>query len=285
MLRLDPAAAPLWRSTDSLQFGVDPVLARLDGVAPGADHVVAALAAGTDRVALAELADRVGLHPLDLAALLDDLAPVIAEPSPSPPALSVRVTGAPDLARRLARHLLLEPDAGGPDLVILAAHHLVPPAETVRWLALDVPHLAVVHGDQAVTLGPLVLPGTTPCLRCADEHRLDDPAWAAVAAQLLRRRTSRTAGPVALGLRVAALLADVLRARREGAPTGLEGAALRVAPDGSVSRVPRPWHGRCWCRTAGPAAPGPTGTGTAPASPDAAPPTGPTTAAGGRAPA
>jgi bacteriocin biosynthesis cyclodehydratase domain-containing protein len=50
-----------------------------------------------------------------------------------------------------------------------------------------VPHLTVRVRDGAGLIGPLVIPGVTSCLRCADLHRSDkDPAWAAVATQLCR---------------------------------------------------------------------------------------------------
>ena len=48
-----------------------------------------------------------------------------------------------------------------------------------------VPHLAVRVRDGTGLVGPLVIPGVTSCLGCADLHRSDrDAAWPAVAAQL-----------------------------------------------------------------------------------------------------
>ena len=48
-----------------------------------------------------------------------------------------------------------------------------------------VPHLPVRVRDGAGLVGPLVIPGVTSCLACADLHRTDrDAAWPAVAAQL-----------------------------------------------------------------------------------------------------
>jgi hypothetical protein len=49
------------------------------------------------------------------------------------------------------------------------------PDELVRD---DVAHLLVRFGEGAATLGPLVVPGRTACLRCIDAHLTDtDPAW------------------------------------------------------------------------------------------------------------
>jgi bacteriocin biosynthesis cyclodehydratase domain-containing protein len=48
-----------------------------------------------------------------------------------------------------------------------------------------VPHLPVRVRDGAGLVGPMVIPGVTSCLDCADLHRCDrDAAWPAVAAQL-----------------------------------------------------------------------------------------------------
>ena len=48
-----------------------------------------------------------------------------------------------------------------------------------------VAHLAVRVRDGTGLVGPLVIPGVTSCLGCADLHRRDrDAAWPAVAAQL-----------------------------------------------------------------------------------------------------
>jgi hypothetical protein len=280
VLRIDPAAPPIWRTPDRLQLGLDPVLVDLEPVPVGTEAVVHALALGTDRRGLEAVARRGGLTDLD--GLLERLAPALLPPRAREAALPrTAVDGPPDLEEAFRTWLPPEPD-GRPDLVLVAAHHLVPPAATVRRLAEDVPHLAVVFGDQAAVVGPLVLPGRTPCLRCADEHRLEDPTWAAVAAQLLRRTTSRTAVSLRTRLAAWAAIGDVLESVRSGAPTGLEGSALRIGADGAVSRLPRPWHARCWCRAPTPAPPG---TSTAGAHRAAARPTGPRTAGGGPAPA
>ena len=51
--------------------------------------------------------------------------------------------------------------------------------------AAGVPHLPVRVRDGVGLVGPLVIPGVTSCLGCADLHRSDrDAAWPALAAQL-----------------------------------------------------------------------------------------------------
>jgi hypothetical protein len=284
VLRIDPAATPLWRTPDSLQFGHDPELVRLEEVPPGAEEVISALLHGTDRRGLTSIAAGAGFVGLD--ALLERLDGILLHGAPEPPPLAVAIDGPPDLAA-LVRPWFGDAPAGRPDVVVVVAHHLVPPADTVRALAEDLPHLALVFDDQAAVVGPHVVPGRTPCLRCAEEHRLDDPARRAVAAQLLRRGPARTTRSIGTRLAACAALGDALDALRLGSGTGLEGAALRIGADGGISRERRPWHARCSCRSAdGPAppAPAPTGTGTAGAPPGAAPASAPTTAAADRAP-
>lgn len=277
MLRLDPAAPPLWRTPDSLQLGHDPALVVLDGVPPGAEQVLHALVAGAARRQLEAVAEAAGLDDLD--GLLTALQPALVRGTRERAPLRIAVDGPPDLVE-LVQPWFGPVDPGSPEVVVIVAHHLVPPADTVRRLADDVPHLPLVFGDQAAHVGPFVVPGRTPCLRCAEEHRLDDPAWRAIAAQLLRRGRARTASSIRVRLTACGALGDAIDGLRERGTTGLEGAALRVAPDGTVSRVRRPWHERCWCRTPAATAPrdrDPTGTGTAAAPPAAAPPSAPTT--------
>lgn len=76
----------------------------------------------------------------------------------------------------------------GPDLVILT-DALVPRPEVVAALMTGgVPHLLVRTRDTAGIVGPLVVPGLTSCLRCADLHRCDrDECWPHIAAQLAGR--------------------------------------------------------------------------------------------------
>ncbi|TDS75958.1 hypothetical protein CLV52_3072 [Amnibacterium kyonggiense] len=285
MLRIDPAAPPLWRTPDSLQFGHDPALAVLEDVPPGAEQVLHALTVGVGRRRLEAVADEAGLDDLD--GLLRRIRPALVPGALETPPLRIALDGPPDLTG-LIRHWFGPEEDAAPDVAVVVAHHLVPPAATVRRLAADLPHVALVFGDQAAVVGPAVVPGATPCLRCAEEHRLDDPAWRAIAAQLLRRGPARTSRSIRVRLAACGVLGEALDRMRDGGPTGLEGVAVRIAADGAISRVPRPWHERCSCRSpaaAGPPDPAPTGSGTAAAPPAAAPPSAPTTPAAGPAPA
>ncbi|MFG3524666.1 TOMM precursor leader peptide-binding protein [Nocardia nova] len=74
------------------------------------------------------------------------------------------------------------------DLVILT-DALVPVPELVSMLLVRrIPHLQVRIRDGHGVIGPLVLPGGTSCLRCADLTRTEfDAEWPHLAAQLLGR--------------------------------------------------------------------------------------------------
>ena len=71
------------------------------------------------------------------------------------------------------------------DLVVLARPWAASDPLAAAVQAGQVPHLvATVRGETGV-VGPLVVPGRTSCLRCADLHRRDaDPRWPRLAVQL-----------------------------------------------------------------------------------------------------
>lgn len=71
------------------------------------------------------------------------------------------------------------------DLVVLSDNLVTDPRMRRDLHSHGVAHLAVRVRDGTGLVGPLVVPGITSCLDCADLHRRDrDAAWPAVAAQL-----------------------------------------------------------------------------------------------------
>lgn len=112
-----------------------------------------------------------------------------------------------------------------PDLVVLV-EPADDPAERERLQRAGTPHLLVGLRELTGFVGPMVLPGETPCLRCLDLQRSDrDPAWPLLAAQL--GRPGPSACDVVLAAAVAAIgagqaLAHLDRAARahpaEGSP-------------------------------------------------------------------
>ena len=141
--------------------------------------------------------------------------------------------------RRLAR---VAPSAtgrlAGADLVVLCRPG--PPPEA--------PHLVAQARDGAGVVGPLVVPGRTPCLRCLDLTRTDlDPDWPALAAQLPGHEP---AAPVVLAAAVAAqAAAQALQALDGAASPATAGGTLElVPPDWRWRRRSWPAHPDCGCR-------------------------------------
>ncbi|MDD7923541.1 ThiF family adenylyltransferase [Actinomycetospora chibensis] len=132
------------------------------------------------------------------------------------------------------------------DLVVLADGARPDPVATSELVVAGRVHLPVGVVDGVGTVGPLVVPGMTPCLRCEDLRRTDvDPVWPRVAAELAGRRV---AVPVALAAATAALAAGQSLAHLEGAVPAARGAALVLEPDGTHRSRPARRHPDCGCR-------------------------------------
>lgn len=172
-----------------------------------------------------------------------------------PPGLPAHVAGRPAHAGHPA-HAGLPPGlaTGGtlpsrPDLVVLAGpQHPELPAALV---SAGIPHLAVTAGEAIGTVGPLVVPGRSACLRCLDLARAErDPAWPRILAQVAGREPDPPACDVTLAAAVAAqaarqVLACVDRAEPPAAVT--DGTLELVLPGWQWRR--RSWrqHARCGC--------------------------------------
>jgi bacteriocin biosynthesis cyclodehydratase domain-containing protein len=151
-----------------------------------------------------------------------------------------------------------------PDLVVLAPTW-ADPLDHARQLVLDrTPHLAVEVRDATGVVGPLVLPGRTPCLRCLDLTRGDlDPSWPALAAQLTTASSQQSACDGPLALAVAAQAAMQVLAVVDGSadPATLGGTLELALPDWRWRRRSWPRHDDCDCGRSG----------RAPAPPDSGP--------------
>ncbi|MDD7934895.1 ThiF family adenylyltransferase [Actinomycetospora straminea] len=155
----------------------------------------------------------------------------------------------------VARASLAPPPPGAPaarrwltaqaDLVVLA-DAVRPDALAAHRLVLDGrAHLPVAVQDGTATVGPLVLPGATPCLRCDDLARTDgDPAWPRLAAELAAHRA---VVPVALAATAAALAVTEILAVLDGGPAVTRGVVLALGPDGARDARPVRRHPGCGC--------------------------------------
>lgn len=136
-----------------------------------------------------------------------------------------------------------------PDLTVVA---LEGPIDDDRRAALHAnggAYLAVELGADSASIGPLVLPGLTSCLRCADLHRTDrDPAWPALAVQLALPRRYGPASDVALATLLAGTAALQALAFLDGDdPATVEGTLELRLPDWRLRRRTRPAHPSCGC--------------------------------------
>ena len=120
-------------------------------------------------------------------------------------------------------------------------------------LADDVPHLAVATAGAAARVGPLVVPGASACLWCADRRATElDPAWPAIADQLRlqhprARAVSTPLTALCAAYAVTEVLAVVDRARAAYEPLTLDAQLeLRVA-DPLPRVLAAPPHPLCGC--------------------------------------
>lgn len=147
-------------------------------------------------------------------------------------------------------HAVVNPE--GTDLVVLTDFLGVEPRLLRDLHDARVPHLQVRVRDGMGLVGPMVLPGLTSCLGCADLHRSDrDAAWPAVAAQLrdtvgaADRATVLATAALALGQIDTALSA--IRGEPARPPVTL---STTLEFDGSTSTIATrywPRHPMCPC--------------------------------------
>lgn len=211
LLSLDPALPVLLRPDGAVQVGWNPRRAVLvrppDGLTTtGLAEVLNGMRTPVGVGDLHRRASRQGLSDRSsfdqLLAALVDAGVVRSHPQRHPrrkslPALSIRVHGCGPISEllismlkcsgaRLTHTSRANATAGADvDLVILA-DYLTNDPHLLRELRIaGVPHMAVRVRDGSGLVGPLVVPGVTSCLTCADMHRADrDSAWPALSAQL-----------------------------------------------------------------------------------------------------
>lgn len=135
------------------------------------------------------------------------------------------------------------------DLVVLVEHGVADPVRYRTLVDDDIAHLSVVVREASVLVGPLVVPGRTACLRCADLHRADrDPAWAVLAAQLAGSGRGPSGEETSMAAVAAALAAAQVLAHLDGRPGAVLDASLEIRlPDLVPGRVSRPVHPDCGC--------------------------------------
>lgn len=128
--------------------------------------------------------------------------------------------------QELSRELSLFPMMKGPKAVkesfdglrkLAIAVGNVPADQVQEWMSDGVPHLFIDTPDSArISVGPIVIPGQTPCARCVSMTREgQNPAWREISMEKLLRPASEV--PVALAHHIAGIVAlELLRFMDEG---------------------------------------------------------------------
>ncbi|MFT4200395.1 hypothetical protein [Gordonia sp. (in: high G+C Gram-positive bacteria)] len=202
-------AAILVRDEHQLQIGCDPehsVLVDLPATASAHDVAVLLRSLGEPgrTSGLRGRLRRLGLSRTDFDDIVAPLRAMGAITTGARPTLRVCLHGRGPLRDGLGAALsdagypltrssarLARPWRGGPPrptLVVLTdfAHH--DPLLVADLMQHRIPHLPVMLRDGVGVVGPLVLPGRSSCLHCADHHRATlDPQWPIVCAQLVDR--------------------------------------------------------------------------------------------------
>jgi hypothetical protein len=167
------------------------------------------------------------------------------------------------------------PSDAAVDLVVLARPWAASDPLVAGIQRSGVPHLVATVRGQTGVVGPLVVPGATSCLHCADLHRREaDPRWPRLAAQLTAGEPPPSGATVTCLLTAATAALQVLAYLDGSAAPGVLEATIELRPPHLTPRVRRwPAHPACTC---GAAAGGPaTGPVVPPATRAGDPPTGP----------
>ena len=180
----------------------------------------------------------------------EDLAPLgIREQGAGSRAIAV---SAP--LRRSSRSVQVDVGAtGAVDLAVVAPASSIAAPEVLEAVR-GVPHLLVVVRETTAAVGPLVLPATTPCLRCLHLGRAErDPRWGALSAQLAGGARHAEACDVVLATIAASLAAMQLLAHIDDPSTrpATVGGVLELdLADAHLRRRSLQPHPACGCGAA-----------------------------------
>ncbi|MFD6514038.1 hypothetical protein [Rhodococcus sp. NPDC060176] len=204
--RWDPRIAVLSRPDGRLQLGWTPGRAVLLTLPVGVDaravkSILRTMDGSRSRATILWEASKRGISTSVTEALLDQLADSGFVHTSGTSAASVRIHGVGPLSDAVERALV----TGGittrrsrgyrntdvvrtwnEQLVVLADDVVTDPRLVSDLVRCGLPHLSVRIRDGNGVVGPLVLPGQSSCLRCADIIRSElDPHWLHLSAQLL----------------------------------------------------------------------------------------------------
>ncbi|WP_248966169.1 ThiF family adenylyltransferase [Sphaerisporangium perillae] len=134
-----------------------------------------------------------------------------------------------------------------PDLVVLAPVGPLDGVVARELVALGIPHLLVTAGEGVGSVGPLVLPGVTSCLRCLELIRRDrDPSWPMLGARLGGFPAGEIACDTVLSTLVAAHATGQVLGCVDGLAPTVTNSTVDVMPDWHWKK--RSWNAHPQCR-------------------------------------
>lgn len=245
--RLDPGVPLLWRDSDTVQLGVDGTV-RVPVDAPWVVPLLARMASGFRMASFDVIAHGFGAPRQQARELLTSVRSHLIDDPAVPRGVWIESVGMTDsrAEHRMREALLdegvpaghrLNPDDCGVILVqgAAAALHLA------HYLREDIAHVPVAFERGRTTVGPVVIPGVTPCLSCRDGHERDrDPAWPRLHAQLI----ARPSGPTSAA-RIADAATLVARVLSEDSAVG---SFVEVSESGGRVWRSVAFHAECRCR-------------------------------------
>ena len=216
------------------------------------DALVQVRGTGRVGVGVAALLSAAGVGRLRITPIAGDAPRVLPRSiAPLGPPASALGQPARAAARAAASRAALTVSTGRPAegsvaaLIVVCPPRVVAPEVAEQLAATGRPHLVAMSDGPLARVGPLVVPGSTPCLRCLELHRRDrDPTWPLVLTQVAHQRgphRSATDGVLAtLAASVAALHALALIDDPTGPRPPSAGGMVEL-------RVPElQWRRRAW---------------------------------------
>ena len=175
-IAINPLFPVVWADPQTLHIGFDPPRVILRDVPDDLLLLLHHLSRGISESGLQMFAETSGVNEERLHHLLQQLHPVLAT-SPHRPHREILLDGHPTLAHRASQALTSIGIAGVPyrasephnnptQEVLILAHFVPDPGQFTRWLRRDQPHTPVIFTDQAITIGPRIMPGEDACLHC-----------------------------------------------------------------------------------------------------------------------
>lgn len=245
--RIDPAFPLLWRSSDTIQVGIDSNI-RFAAEEPWVELLLSKMAAGFRRSAFDVIAHSVHAPRGASRDLLTRLEPLlIDDPGPLGAAWVESINAFDPRAEHHIRDALHDEGIAPGErknrqhIGIVAVHSVAASLDFARYLREDIAHVPVAFENARTTVGPLITPGETPCLSCRDAHSRDrDSAWPLMHSQLIGRKTETVT--IARAAEAAMLVAQVLARRQE------IGSFVVVTPDGHRAWQRLTFHEECQCR-------------------------------------